>query len=245
MIQVPLVQGAPLVEACFVSRPNTFLVEATLTDGTLIQAHLADRGRLLTKLVPNARLLLGYKPAPKRKTAYQVAGVFLGDELVSLDTLLPNRLVAAALKARALAPFATYGHMEAEVRVGASRFDFGLAEQPPALRQRWGAAIPCLVEVKSVGDIQGDVAIFPDAPTSRGRRHLLELAALRTSGQRTAVVLIVQRNQGTAVAINRQIDPQLADTLADVVQRGVEVYAYRCPLTPKGIQLGPAIPVHI
>lgn len=246
-ISVPLLGGAPLVEATFLARPNQFLVEARLADGGRVQAHLADRGRLLTQLVPGATLVLGHKPGAARKTQFQVAGVYVGAQLVSLDTVLPNRLIEAALRAGALEPFAGYGHVEREVRVGASRFDFGLAprEPPgwPAGPGRLGDRCPCLLEVKSVADVQDGLALFPDAPTTRGRRHLLELAELAEQGVRTAVAFVAQRGDARAVAVNLAIDPAFGAALAEVAARGVEIYAFRCPLTLAGITLAEALPV--
>jgi len=242
-ITVPLVGAAPLAAATFLARPNRFLVAARLEDGATVAAHLADRGRLLTKLVPGARLVLGHKPGEGRKTQYQVAGVYVGDQLVSLDTHLPNRLVEAALRAGALPQFAGYPHVEREVQVGASRFDFGLAPAAPTGTKRHGGACPCIVEVKSVADVVDTIAVFPDAPTTRGRRHLLELAHLAEAGVRSAVVFVVQRGDGTAVAVNRAIDPDFAVALSEVARRGVELYAYRCPLTLAGIRLGEGLPV--
>ena len=242
-ITVPLVGGAPLVCASFVARPNQFLVQARLHDGSLVAAHLADRGRLLTQLVPNATLVLGHKPGTTRKTQYQVAGVYVGEQLVSLDTVLPNRLIEAALRARALELFAAYAHVEREVPLGGSRFDFGLALESPADGKPLRGACPCIVEVKSVADVQNGVALFPDAPTIRGKRHLLELAHLAERGIRSAVLFVVQRNDGESVAVNRAIDPDFAATLAEVAQRGVEVYGFRCPLTLAGITLSAALPV--
>ncbi|MBA3468604.1 MAG: DNA/RNA nuclease SfsA [Herpetosiphonaceae bacterium] len=242
-ITVPLVGAAPLLAATFLARPNRFLVEARLEDGSIVAAHLADRGRLLTKLVPQAQMVLGHKPGAGRKTQYQVAGVYVGDQLVSLDTHLPNRLIEAALRAGALSQFAIYPHVEREVQVGASRFDFGLAAAPPTAGKRHGGASPCIVEVKSVADVADGLAVFPDAPTTRGRRHLLELAELAVAGVRTAVVFVVQRGDGSAVAVNRAIDPDFAVALSEVARRGVELYAYRCPLTLAGIALGQPLPV--
>jgi sugar fermentation stimulation protein A len=244
-ISVPLLGGAPLVEATFLARPNQFLVEARLADGAPVQAHLADRGRLLTQLVPGATLVLGHKPGAARKTQFQVAGVYVGAELVSLDTVLPNRLIEAALRAGALAPFAGYGHVEREVRVGASRFDFGLAPLPPGGKGRLGDRCPCLLEVKSVADVQDGLALFPDAPTTRGRRHLLELAELAERGVRAAVAFVAQRGDARAVAVNLAIDPAFGAALAEVAGRGVEIYAFRCPLTLDGITLAEELPVRV
>ncbi|HYF65036.1 MAG TPA: DNA/RNA nuclease SfsA [Herpetosiphonaceae bacterium] len=245
-ISVPLLGGAPLVEAAFLARPNQFLVEARLGDGTAVQAHLADRGRLLTQLVPGATLVLGHKPGAARKTQFQVAGVYVGSQLVSLDTVLPNRLIEAALRAGAVPPFAGYGHVEREVRVGGSRFDFGLAPLPPTGAARLGERCPCLLEVKSVADVQADgLALFPDAPTTRGRRHLLELAELAERGVRAAVAFVAQRGDARAVAVNMAIDPAFGAALAEVAARGVEIYAFRCPLTLAGITLAEEVPVKL
>ncbi|HEY1015024.1 MAG TPA: DNA/RNA nuclease SfsA, partial [Herpetosiphonaceae bacterium] len=105
------------------------------------------------------------------------------------------------------------------------------------------AGCPCVVEIKSAADARDGLALFPDAPTSRGRRHLLELADLAERGIRAAVIFAVQRADGRALAVNRPIDPEFAAALEQVAGRGVEVYAYRCPLTTAGIALAEEIPV--
>lgn len=244
-VQIPLGFGGRIVEATFLARPNRFLVEALL-DGSAVQAHLADRGRLTETLIPGARLLLAHRPGQGRKTEYQAVAAYRGAseghappeaqgaQLVSLDTHLPNRLVLAALRAGALARFAGYPHVRPEVRLGASRFDFMLE----------GGDGRCVLEVKSAGHLAGDTALFPDAPTSRGLRHLEELAALARQGVRAAVLFAAQGSP-LAVAMNTAIDPAFAAGLARAAAAGVEVCAYRCPLSRAGIVLGGEIPVLI
>ncbi len=233
VITIPLGRGGELVEAIFLARPNRFLVEAQLGD-TIVQAHLADRGRLKETLVLGARLLLARASGAGRKTAFQAVAAYRGTELTSIDTQLPNRLVEAALRAQALVPFARYPEVRRESREGSSRFDFRLA----------AGTEQCLLEVKSAGLVIDGVAWFPDAPTDRGRRHLQELAMLAKEGIRTAVVFIAQ-GQAQAVAMNRQIDPAFADTLDQARADGLEVYAYTCPLTSAGISLGEPVPIMI
>lgn len=232
VVRVPLTSSGPLVEASFVARPNQLLVEARLGQ-RLVRAHMADRGRLLGLLTPGARLLLAPRDELGRKTAFQVVGVYSGDELVSLDTQLPNRLVLAALSAGALPQFARYTRVQREVAVGEHRFDFRLGE----------ALSSCLVEVKSVGKVEGGLAMFPDAPTERGRSHLELLARISLSGQRCAVLFIVQRHRASALVPDEAIDPEFGRALRAAICAGVEVYANLCPLTPEGITLGPPIPV--
>lgn len=233
MIRVPLGRGAALLEGVFVDRPNRFLVRAEL-DGTLVEAHLADRGRLTETLVPGARLVLARTPGATRKTQYQAVAAWRAGMLASVDTQLPNRLVYAALTAGALEPFAACDQVRAEFKLGASRFDFLAANAAGA---RW------IIEVKSAGlEIDG-VGLFPDAPTSRGLRHLAELAELARSGQPTAVVFVVGSGRARAMRVHRAIDPAFAAGLVSAAAAGVHVAAYACPLTLEGIVLGPRIPV--
>jgi sugar fermentation stimulation protein A len=194
---------------------------------------MADRGRLIELLTPGARLLLAPRDELGRKTAFQVVGVYSGDELVSLDTQLPNRLVAAALAAGALPQFARYTRLQREVRVGEHRFDFRLGESLGS----------CLLEVKSVGKVERGLGMFPDAPSERGRAHLDLLAHMARGGQRCAVLFVVQRHSARAVVPDEATDPAFGRALRQAIRCGVEVYANLCPLSPEGLLLGAPLPV--
>jgi sugar fermentation stimulation protein A len=226
------------VEATFVARPNRFLVEAML-DGELVQAHLADRGRLKETLISGTRLLLADHVGKVRKTRYQAVAAYRAIErsaeherITSLDTQLPNRLIEAALRAGVLPQFADYPVIRREVQVGGSRFDFQLSD----------GQYRCTLEVKSAGFVENGIALFPDAPTERGRRHLHELAELARAGERAAVVFVAQGDAHT-VAMNTAIDPEFARALRHAAEAEVEVYAYACPLASAGITLGGEVPV--
>jgi sugar fermentation stimulation protein A len=231
-VRVPLVASAPLVEAEFIARPNQLLIEARLGD-KIVRAHMADRGRLLDLLVPEARLVLAPRDEIGRKTAFQVVGVYHEGDLVSLDTHLPNRLMAAALAANALPQFSRYSRVQPEFALGGHRFDFRLGE----------GLTTCILEVKSVGALQNGLAIFPDAPTERGRKQVEMLTAMARNGQRTAVAFVVQRRYAKAFIPNDGVDPAFARALRRAIAGGVEVYAYLCPLNLDGLRLGPPLPV--
>jgi sugar fermentation stimulation protein A len=233
MITLPLGYGGTLVEAIFVARPNRFLIEAQLDD-QIVRAHVADRGRLRETLIPGARIILAHRDGPKRATQFQAVAAYVGERLASIDTTLPNRLVEAALRAAAIPPFAQYPHIRREATVGGSRFDFLLQHETER----------CLVEVKSAGLIIDGIALFPDAPTERGRRHVHELAELARTGTRTSIIFIAQ-GRAEAIAMYTAIDPAFAEELAQARAAGVEVYGYSCPLTPDGISFGIAVPVHM
>jgi sugar fermentation stimulation protein A len=244
---VPLVGGAPIVAATFVARPNRFVIEAIVaagasagggrthrsapTAGQRVLCHCADRGRLLW-LQPGMPLLLGHKPQDGRKTSYQAAAAWLDGAWAALDTQLPNRLIERALRMGALSQFCGYESVAREARHGVSRFDFRLDRG----YESW------YVEVKSVGMTHNGVALFPDAPTERGRRHVEELGALAEGGTRAAIIFVAQHGAAEAVAVDRRIDPAFADAIDLARERGLEVYAFRCPIAPDGIRLEREIP---
>ena len=237
MLTVPLAFGAPLIEATFVSRHRQVVVYAQLGD-EVVRAHMADRGRLLTLLVPGRRLVLAHRPEPGRKTTWQVVAAYGDNGLESLDTHLPNRLIRLALEQRALQPFARYTYVRREVTLGDSRFDFVLESDSEEQST-------CVVEVKSVGELRDGIGLFPDAPTSRGARHLLGLTALAQSGRRAAVVFVVQGSGVRAMQPNAAIDPAFAAALRAAVTAGVEAYAYACPFNLAGLTLGEEVPVEV
>lgn len=232
-VRIPLVSDTPLVHATFVSRPAQLVIEAQL-DNRLVLAHLPDRSQLEGLLYPGARLLLAPRKTLARKMAFQVVAVYVGDDLVSLDTQLPNRLVEAALEHHALPQFARYTSVQPEALIGPHRFDFRLGQGLES----------CIIEVNSVGEVVNDLAMFPDAPTERGRRQVEALTELAGKGQRTVILFIVQRSTGKALVPNEPIDPLFARALRRALAAGVEVYAYRCPVTPEGISLGQHLPVY-
>lgn len=231
-VQLPLGNGGRIANATFVERPNRFVVLARQPNGELVAAHCADRGRLLW-LQPGMPLLLAAQDGAGRKTRFQVVAAWTNSAWASLDTHLPNRLVALALRQGALAPFAGYAAIKREATHGASRFDFRL----DAGKRR------CWLEVKSAGVAHNGIAAFPDAPTERGARHINELAALARGGVRAGLVFIAQHAGARVVKPDEQIDPVFAGALRSALADGVEVYAYRCPVDREGITLGEPIEV--
>ena len=221
--------------AKFKSRPNRFLVQVQV-DGREEAAHLADPGRLRELLLPGVTLLLKRESGERRKTRYTVFLVRQGDIWVCVDTRMPNKVAREALESAQLAPFAGYDEVRAEVTRGKSRIDFLLtASSRP----------PCWVEVKSVSLVEGRRALFPDAPTSRGARHVRELTEIVCQGERAAVLFLLQRADADVFSPHEERDPELARALQEAVDQGVEVYAYRSLVSPAEIRLLDAIPVDL
>ena len=228
--------GGPLTEARFVDRPNRFLVRAELASGEPATAHLADPGRLRELLVPGRRVWLRpADPGERRKTAWTVVLVErpTGRGLVSVDTTLPNRLIGQALAEGALPELAGWSFERAELPVGRHRVDF-------LLRRSGGREM--LLEVKSVTLIEAGDALFPDAVTARGARHLRLLREEAGRGRAAAVMFVVQRGDARRVRVAREIDPAFAAALAEAREAGVEIHARRCRVTLERVSLGAILP---
>jgi len=190
---------------------------------------LADPGRIRELLIHGAPLRL--RPAPcgaARSTRYSVALVRSCQPpraWVSLDTTLPNQLAEDLLTRGFVVRVGKGWTIQREFRHGRSRFDF-------RLHLLGGAEI--LVEVKSVTLVVEGVACFPDAPTTRGTRHLRELESYARSGGRALLLFIVQREDARAVAPNHETDPAFTHALVSASRAGVLLRAVRFHLAPSG-----------
>lgn len=259
----PISYGFPFVveEARFVARPNRFLLlaerlqESGASTGEIVKVHCPDPGRLRELLAPGACVYISpsRSNASTRRTQYDLRFVLHTPEqgrtagqsvLVSLDSRLPNRLVGIALEAG----FIRFGSGSQMVRAEAvgpllheqgvrSRFDFCVTGADGTV---WW------VEVKSATLVEDGVALFPDAPTVRGRRHLEELAEIaRTGTARAAVIFVVQRPDARALAAHVDRDPAFAKALVDAYHAGVQIHAVTCTLTTEAITLKEEIPVRM
>jgi sugar fermentation stimulation protein A len=215
----------------FVRRDNRFRVQVQV-GGRTEPAHLPNSGRLGELLVPGRKVWLN--PAdlvgsPKRRTAYDLALVEYRERLVSVDARLPGHVVADALRLRQLPGFEGYITVRREVRLGESRIDFRLDAD--------GEVPACWLEVKSVTLVEDEVARFPDAPTLRGRRHVRELVRAVEQGERAAVVFVIQRDDGQRFTPHDEADPGFGQALREAAQAGVQIFAWRCRVSLKAIQL--------
>jgi sugar fermentation stimulation protein A len=228
--------AAKLIPATFIKRDNRFRVTVRV-EGRLVWAHLPNSGRVRELLVPGRRVLLAAAQAPGRLTAYDLLMVELDGTLVSIDARLPSRLLYEALQAGRVEEFAGYAQVRREVTYGQSRLDLVLEGGPDGRR--------CFIEVKSVTLVEDGVALFPDAPTQRGRRHLGELARAKAEGHRAAVVFVVQRDDAVCFSPYDEADPAFGQALREVAQVGVEVYAYKCRVREEEMALDVPLPVAI
>ncbi len=221
-----------LVEARFIRRLNRFAALVTM-EGVEVMVHVANTGRMTELLMPGRLVLLRPVKKPERKTAFDLMLVDLGFGLCSTDSRLPPRLVEEAFLERRLEPFNEFRQSIPEVTFEESRFDLMLT----------GDEGVCYVETKSVNLVEDSVALFPDAPTERGRKHLGTLVKAVKAGHRGAAFFVIQRPDAEAFRPHPSADPAFADALRDAREKGVEVYAYNCRVNHSEIAIQRSIPV--
>lgn len=229
----------PLTEGILERRYKRFLADVRLTDGVLITVHCPNTGSLMGCAEPGSRVWLSRSSKPGRKYPYTWELVQVdGRVTVGINTGLSNHLVQEALQSGVITELDGYARIRREVRFGEenSRVDLLLDD---------GGRVPeCYLEVKNVtAAVDGGVALFPDAVSIRGTRHLRELIRVVESGARAALCFCVQRSDVKAVRPADEIDPGYGRALREAIASGVEVLAYRARVTRRGITLSRRIPV--
>jgi sugar fermentation stimulation protein A len=229
----------PLVPATLLKRYKRFLADVELADGTVVTAHCTNTGRMTGCSDPGSACML--QPAPEgstRKLRWTLSLVKAGRSWVSVDTMLPNRLVADALRRRRIEALAEYDTVATEVPYGPgkrSRIDVLLSDSAKRLP-------PCYVEVKNTTMADGRVALFPDAVSERATKHLNELAAEVRAGHRAVILPFVARGDCQAFDAAVEVDPLWARTLEQALEAGVELLPIRARIDRHAVRLGEVLP---
>ncbi|SMP57335.1 DNA/RNA nuclease SfsA [Anoxynatronum buryatiense] len=262
----------PVVPATFIKRPNRFVAHVRLDgdlEGKEEVVHVKNTGRCRELLLPGTRVYLeDCRSHPGRKTRYSLiavekasvaakkANIFeVGENvsaknesvseeketmLVNMDSQAPNAVVAEGILAGRLPLMAAVTNLRREVTFGNSRFDMrveGINEQ--------GEVTTAYVEVKGVTLEHGGISAFPDAPTTRGRRHLLELAEAVAQGNQGVVVFLMQMRGPRLFVPHWERDPAFSEVLVQVQQAGVRVLAFDSLVTPDTMELGEPLPIQL
>jgi sugar fermentation stimulation protein A len=223
----------PLIAGRLVKRYKRFLADVELENGEVVTAHCANSGSMLSVKEAGAEVWLSPARNPERKLRYTWELIKIGKTFVGINTALPNAIVEEAIKENKIPELAGYASLRREVKYGKnSRIDL-LLEDP--------ARPICYVEVKNVtlrrGLNKGDPVEFPDSVTTRGAKHLVELADMVKQGHRSVMMYLVQRQDGDTFTIAGDIDPDYKAGLETAIAAGVEVLCYQCTLNTKGIEV--------
>lgn len=219
-----------VVEGKFIRRPNRFIAHVEM-DGREEVVHVKNTGRCRELLVPGAKVFLAKSSSPSRKTSYDLISVMKGDLCINMDSQVPN-YVAEEWLHKVLPPEAC---IRREVTWGNSRFDFYIELD--------GRKI--FMEVKGVTLEESGVALFPDAPTLRGVKHLKELVACVGQGYEACVLFVIQMKGVTEFRPHDAMHSEFGEALRAAQAAGVRVLAYDCLVTPGTIAVDVPISVRL
>lgn len=201
-------------EGVFIDRPNRFLGVVDI-NGERVKVHIHDPGRLKEILYPGNRVLLRYALSKNRKTRWDLLAGKVNSQWVLIHSGFHRKLAEKIFSIPEISPFKDVAEIRAEVSYNKSRLDFLITTYS---RERiW-------IEVKGCTLAKNGIALFPDAPTTRGKRHIEELIQLREEGERAAVIVLVFRRDVNCFAPNCETDPEFCRTFLKGIERGVEVY---------------------
>lgn len=229
-----------LVEATLVRRYKRFLADVELGDGTVAVVHCPNPGSMIGVCAAGSRVMLRPAANASRKLPFSWVLTGVGSQLVNVDTLLANKVVFDALANGQLPPFLQYDLVHKEKTFGDSRFDFLLEDSK-------GSHPSCFVEVKSTTLVEGDVAMFPDAVTARGRKHLSGLTEAVSRGHRAVQFFSIARCDVAEFRPAQHIDPAYTVALCSAHVAGVEMMAWTTEIVFVGgratFTLGKSVPV--
>ncbi len=221
----------PLIRGRLIKRYKRFLTDVELETGELITAHCANPGSMLSLIEEGAEVWLSPARNPKRKLKYTWELIRINGGLAGINTALSNALIEEAITGVIIPELSGYATLRRVVKYGqSSRIDILLEDDTRP---------PCYVEIKSV-TMKRDLSVsapaeFPDSVTSRGSKHLGELADMVKQGHRAVMMYLVQRGDSTHMTIAGDIDPAYAENLKAAMANGVEAIAYTCRTSPEEI----------
>lgn len=220
----------PVRHGRLLARRKRFLADVALSGGETVTAHCANPGSMLGVSTPGSRVVVSRSANPARKLPWSLEAIRVGPVWVGVHPLRANRVVAEALEGGRIPALRRYTSIRPEADWGGrSRADFRLdAEGLP----------PAWVEVKNVTLARGRLALFPDAVTERGRRHLAELSRRAQAGETAVLLLVASRPDVTRVGPADGIDPAFGRAFRDARAAGVRVLGYAMEVDPRGLVLG-------
>ncbi|MFX0080414.1 MAG: DNA/RNA nuclease SfsA [Candidatus Hodarchaeota archaeon] len=213
----PIFKIPNLMKGIFLSRPNRFVGEIEYK-GQIDTAHIHDPGRLKELLIKGAEVLFTHS---KGKLKYYIKAVRINDEWVLIDTALHSKIAMKVFEF--LSEFSAVKEIKKEVKIGNSRIDFALDGVP--------------LEVKGVSLVEDEIALFPDAPTERGTRHVEEII------KHNGIILLLVVRKAKSFAPNWEMDQKFSNTLSEARKNGIRIVPVQISFDGKTIYYHGIIPL--
>lgn len=225
----------PLIHGTLIKRYMRFLADVKLDSGETVTAHCTNSGSMKSCLEKGAEVYLSPVDDPNRKTKFTWEMIKINGDWVGINTSNPNKLAFEAVKAGQIEKLKGYTELQAEVKFDDSRFDLMAKNDTET----------CFIEVKNVTYKEGNYALFPDAVTSRGKKHLETLVKVKEQGMRAVMLYIIQRTDVEIFSTAKQIDPEYSKALKIAYDKGVEIIPLQVKVTPENIELVKVIPFEL
>lgn len=219
-------------QAIFLKRPNRFIA-IVIVDGEEETVHVKNTGRCKELLIEGAKVILEKSDNPNRKTKYSLIAVYKGDVLINMDSQVPNAVVVEALSGGKIWEIGKVSFIKREVTYSNSRFDIYYEKG-----EKKG-----FIEVKGVTLERDGVALFPDAPTIRGSRHVYEMIRAKEEGYEANIMLLIQLTGVDYFTPNSEMDKEFAKALGLAKEKGVNIMAYDSVVSEKSIYIGERIEI--
>lgn len=223
-----------IVQGKFSKRINRFIAEVFI-NRELQRVHVKNTGRLKELFINGANVLLEEGDNPNRKTKYSLIAIEKNEKWVNIDSQAPNKVAFEAVKQNKVKEIPENTLVKQEVTFGNSRFDLYFE----------GVDVKGFIEVKGVTLEENGVASFPDAPTTRGTKHIYELISAVNKGYVGIILFIIQMEGCTVFTPNRKTDPAFCEALLEAQECGVQIFAYDTIVKENGMFLNKAVPIKL
>ena len=227
-----------LIKATIKKRYKRFLADCILENGEEIVAHVPNTGSMKTCWDTDWDVLLSFHDNPKRKLKYTLEMTYNGKSWICVNTGLPNKIVENAILNKEIPELQNYKNLKREVKYGSrnSRIDLLLENDDKKT----------FIEVKNVTMVSEDnFCLFPDAVSSRGKKHLEELIDEVKEGNRAVMFYLVNREDCKKFRPAWEIDSDYANTLITAQKAGVELLVYQTNLNPKSININRKLEIYL
>ncbi len=212
-----------IYKGIFLSRPNR-LIAKVLIDNKIEVCHVKNTGRCKELLTENACVFLEKTKNPLRKTQYDLIAVIKGDKLINMDSFAPNIAAEEFFKKK-------YKKVLHEVKYKNSRFDIFIEDTKT------------FVEVKGVTLEKDGIAMFPDAPTERGRKHIFELIDAKNNGFNAKIMFVIQFENAKKFIPNYKTDEKFKRALIEAQKNGVEIVAFDTRVLENSMEINDRVEV--
>ncbi len=224
---------SPLVHATLVKRYKRFLADVRMESGEIITVHCPNTGTMLSCSTPDSQVCLSRSDNPKRKYPFTLEMVKDNSTWVGVNTARTNKLVAEALQKGQIAEFQEISGIKAEIKTSDhTRLDLQVSH----------GSSSTLIEVKNCSLAIDRCAMFPDAVTTRGTKHLHELIRITEEGQKACIFFLVQRMDADRFSPASQIDSVYGEALLKAAEAGVMLLVYQAEVSPEGIDIVRPLP---